>query len=199
VVRVPVHQAVLHGVSMVTRRFSVATPVLPPCELGSDPSELQSQVGEVQTRCRGYPVPMPRTSAQEVDLSQIWLFAPCSTRDLRKVRQSLDEVTAEAGEVLVEEGSTGHEFFLIVAGTATVRRRGRKIATLGPGKYFGELALLDRQPRSATVVAETDMVLLVLEQRHFLGLLDTLPSLARKLLGAMATRLREADKLAFPA
>src|ERR1039457_6695146 len=99
---------------------------------------------------------MPRTSAQEVDLSKIWLFAPCSTRDLRKVRQSLDEITADAGEVLCEEGSTGHEFFLIVKGTAAVRRKGRKIATLGPGKYFGELALLDRQPRSATVVAETD-------------------------------------------
>jgi CRP-like cAMP-binding protein len=84
-----------------------------------------------------------------------------------------------------------------VTGTAAVRRKGRKVATLGPGSYFGELALLDRQPRSASVVAETDMVLLVLEQRHFLGLLDTVPTLARKLLGAMAARLREADKLAF--
>jgi CRP/FNR family transcriptional regulator, cyclic AMP receptor protein len=140
---------------------------------------------------------MPRTSAQVVDLSKIWLFAPCSVRDLRKVRQSLDEISVEAGEVLVEEGSTGHEFFFIVKGTATVKRKGRKVTTLGPGQYFGELALLDRQPRSATVVAETDMELLVLEQRHFLGLIDTWPSLGRKLLGAMASRLREADKLAF--
>jgi CRP/FNR family cyclic AMP-dependent transcriptional regulator len=140
---------------------------------------------------------MPRTYAQEVDLSKIWLFAPCSAKDLRKVRQSLDEITAEAGEVLCEEGSSGHEFFIIVSGTAAVRRKGRKIATLGPGKYFGELALLDRQPRSASVVAESDMVLLVLEQRHFLGLLDTVPTLARKLLGAMAARLRESDQLAF--
>jgi CRP-like cAMP-binding protein len=140
---------------------------------------------------------MPRSSAQEVDLSKIWLFAPCSTRDLRRVRQSLDEITADAGEVLCEEGSQGHEFFIIVKGTAAVRRKGRKVATLGPGKYFGELALLDRQPRSASVVAETEMVLLVLEQRHFLGLIDTVPGLGRKLLGAMAARLREADKLAF--
>ena len=142
---------------------------------------------------------MPRSSAQEVDLSTIWLFASCSVRDLRKVRQSLDEMTAEPGEVLTEEGSAGHEFFFIVKGTAAVKRKGRKVATLGPGKYFGELALLDRGPRSATVVAETDMELLVLEQRHFLGLLDTMPSLARKLLGAMAARLREADKLALHA
>ena len=145
----------------------------------------------------GYPLRMPRTSAQEADLSKIWLFAQCSAKDLRKVRQSLDEISAEAGEVLCEEGSTGHEFFLIVSGTAVVRRKGRRVTTLGPGKYFGELALLDRQPRSASVVAETDMDLLVLEQRHFLGLLDALPSLSRKLLGTMAARLREADKLAF--
>jgi CRP/FNR family transcriptional regulator, cyclic AMP receptor protein len=140
---------------------------------------------------------MPRANTKEVDLSKIWLFAPCSARDLRKVRQSLDEIAAEAGEVLTEEGSAGHEFFLIVKGTAVVKRKGRKVTTLGPGKYFGELALLDRGPRSATIVAETDMILLVLEQRHFLGLLDTMPSLARKLLGAMAARLREADARAF--
>jgi CRP/FNR family transcriptional regulator, cyclic AMP receptor protein len=140
---------------------------------------------------------MPRSNAQDVDLSQIWLFAPLSTRDLRKVRQSLDEVTASPGEVLTEEGTSGHEFFLIVSGSAAVKRKGRKVAMLGPGQYFGELALLDRGPRSATIIAETDMELLVLEQRHFLGLLDTLPAMSRKLLGAMATRLREADKLAF--
>jgi CRP/FNR family cyclic AMP-dependent transcriptional regulator len=142
--------------------------------------------------------PMPRTSAKEIDLSQIWLFAACSARDLRKVRSSLDEIHVDAGEVLCEEGATGHEFFLIVSGTAAVKRKGRKVATLGPGQWFGELALLDRQPRSATIVAETDMDLLVLEQRHFLGLLDTMPSLSRKMLAAMASRLREADKLAFP-
>lgn len=151
----------------------------------------------VARRIGDYPFCMPRSSAQEVDLSKIWLFAPCSARDLRKVRQSLDEITTEAGEVLCEEGQPGHEFFLIVKGTATVRRKGRKVATLGPGQYFGELALLDRGPRSASVIAESNMELLVLEQRHFLGLLDTLPTLARKLLAVMAARLREADKLAF--
>jgi CRP/FNR family cyclic AMP-dependent transcriptional regulator len=141
---------------------------------------------------------MPRTIAKDVDLSKIWLFAACSERDLRKVRQSLDEISVEAGEVLCEEGTTGHEFFLIVKGTAAVRRKGRKVVTLGPGKWFGELALLDRGPRSATIEAETDMELLVLEQRHFLGLLDSMPSMARKMLGALASRLRESDEKAFP-
>ncbi|MGH9090630.1 MAG: cyclic nucleotide-binding domain-containing protein, partial [Acidimicrobiales bacterium] len=81
----------------------------------------------------------------------------------------------------------------IVDGQASVRRNGRRIATLGPGQYFGELALLDRRPRSATVISETEMLLLVLGQRQFNGVLDAVPALSRKLLAAMATRLRESD------
>jgi CRP-like cAMP-binding protein len=78
-----------------------------------------------------------------------------------------------------------------------VRRNNRKVATLGPGQYFGEMALLDRRPRSATVTSETDMTLLVLGQRQFNGVLDAVPALARKMLAAMATRLREADEKAI--
>jgi CRP-like cAMP-binding protein len=95
--------------------------------------------------------------------------------------------------VLVEEGTIGREFFLIVTGTAKVVRDGRKVATLGPGSHFGELALLDRRPRTASVVSEDAMDVLVLDQRHFNGLLESVPSIARKLLAALATRLREAD------
>ena len=130
---------------------------------------------------------------KEIDLSEIWLFASCSSRDLRHIRQSLDEVTVAPGRILCQEGSVGREFFLIVEGQASVRRKERKIATLGPGSYFGELALLDRQPRSASVIADTAMTLLVLEQRAFIGILDSVPSLARKLLSAMAARLEETD------
>ncbi|HXQ19800.1 MAG TPA: cyclic nucleotide-binding domain-containing protein [Acidimicrobiales bacterium] len=133
---------------------------------------------------------------KDVDLSEIWLFSSCSARDLRQIRQSLDEVTVSAGRVLCQEGSVGREFFLIVDGQAIVRRNERKVATLGPGSYFGELALLDRQPRSASVIADTDMTLLVLEQRAFIGVLDSVPSLARKLLSAMAVRLRDEDSRA---
>jgi CRP/FNR family transcriptional regulator, cyclic AMP receptor protein len=78
-----------------------------------------------------------------------------------------------------------------------VKRGKRRVATLGPGQYFGELALLDRRPRSATVVSETDMRLLVLAQREFSGVLEAIPSLSRKLLAAMAARLREADARAY--
>ncbi len=136
-------------------------------------------------------------SANDLDLSKIWLFSSCSTRELRTIRKALEEVTRPANTVLCEEGAIGHEFFLIVSGQASVRRNNRKVATLGAGQYFGELALLDRRPRSATVISDSEMLLLVLGQRQFNGVLDSIPTLARKLLTAMATRLREADSRAF--
>jgi CRP-like cAMP-binding protein len=126
-------------------------------------------------------------------LSNVRLFSALSKRELATVGQASDEVAAGAGEVLVKEGSLGHEFFLILDGTATVRRNGRKVATLGPGQYFGELALLDRAPRNATVVADGPMQLLVLGQREFNAVLDTVPGVAHKLLRSMAARLRDAD------
>ncbi len=139
-----------------------------------------------------YPVDMA-TGAKGVDLSDIWLFSTCSARDLRTIRRALEEVTVPPGRILCEEGAVGREFFLILDGRATVRRKGRRIATLGAGDYFGELALLDRRPRSATVVSDTEMLLLVLGQREFNGVLEAVPALSRKLLAAMATRLRESD------
>ena len=126
-------------------------------------------------------------------LSNVRLFSTLTKRELATVGKASDEIAATAGQVLVKEGATGHEFFLILDGTAAVKRNGRKIATLGPGQYFGELALLDRAPRNATVVAETPMQLLVLAQREFNDVLDTVPSLAHKLLRSMAARLRDAD------
>ena len=132
-----------------------------------------------------------------MNLGDIWLFSACSTSQLRTISRSVEEVAVPVGSVLVEEGTIGREFFFIVEGTASVRRKGRRIATLGPGSYFGELALLDRKPRSATVISETDMTLLVLEQRAFNGLLDAMPALSHKLLVAMSQRLREADAKAF--
>ena len=129
----------------------------------------------------------------DLDLSKIWLFSTSSAKDLRTIRRALEEVSVPSGRVLCEQGTIGREFFLIVKGEAAVRRNNRKVATLGTGQYFGELALLDRRPRSAT---ETEMQLLVLGQRQFNGVLDSVPALSRKMLAAMATRLREADERA---
>ena len=121
------------------------------------------------------------------------LFSALSKKELNQIGRASDEVSVPSGKTLVEEGSTGHEFFLILDGSAIVKRNGRKIATLGPGQYFGELALLARGPRNATVVADSDSRLLVLGQREFSGLLDEVPGLAHKILNTMATRLADAD------
>jgi CRP-like cAMP-binding protein len=137
------------------------------------------------------------TGGHTLDLSKIWLFSTCSAKDLRVIRKALEEVTVPPGRVLCEQGTIGREFFIIVEGKAGVKKNNRKTATLGPGQYFGELALLDRRPRSATVTSETDMDLLILGTRQFNGVLDAVPALSRKMLAAMAIRLREADDKAF--
>ena len=136
---------------------------------------------------------MARKDSKLDHLAQVRLFRACSRKELTTIGRASDEVRVAAGKTIVEEGQTGHEFFLILDGNATVQRNGRKVATLGPGDYFGELALLDRGPRNATVKADGDMEILVLGQREFSGVLDEVPTIAHKLLASMATRLREAD------
>jgi len=126
-------------------------------------------------------------------LAQVPLFAAFSKKDLQKIAKASDEIEIRTGRTLVEQGRVGHEFFLIVDGSAVVKRNGRKVADLKPGNYFGELALLTRAPRDATIEATSDMKLLVLGQREFSGIIDELPGLAHKLLPTMAQRLREAD------
>ncbi len=129
----------------------------------------------------------------------ISLFATWSSRDVRTIERVLEEVVVPPGRMLCEQGTMGREFFVIVKGQASVRRNDREVDTLGPGQYFGEIALLDRRPRSATVTSDTEMTLLVLGQRQFNGVLDTVPHFSSKLLAAMATRLREADQRAMAA
>jgi CRP/FNR family cyclic AMP-dependent transcriptional regulator len=136
---------------------------------------------------------MPRRDAFIDHLAQVPLFSACSRKDLGLVARRADDVAVDAGKQLVAEGAAGHEFFVIMEGTAKVTRNGRKVAELGPGDAFGELALLDKAPRNATVTAETPMKLVVLGQREFAGILDEVPGFARKLLAGMAHRLREAD------
>jgi CRP/FNR family cyclic AMP-dependent transcriptional regulator len=129
-------------------------------------------------------------------LAQVRLFSTLNKRELTLVGKASDEIRVPAGKVLVSEGTTGREFYLILEGQAVVRRGGRRVAMLGPGQYFGELSLLDRGPRTATVVADTDMALLVLGQREFSSILEAVPTVSHKLLEAMAHRLRECDSKA---
>jgi CRP-like cAMP-binding protein len=130
-------------------------------------------------------------------LGRTWLFSTCNKKELGLIGRASDEVSVDAGRLLTEEGKPGFEFFLILDGKAAVSRSGRKVATLRPGQYFGELSLLSRKPRDATVTSETPMQLLVLDQRQFDGIMDRVPGLAHKLMIAMAERLREADTRAL--
>jgi CRP/FNR family transcriptional regulator, cyclic AMP receptor protein len=127
-------------------------------------------------------------------LSGVSLFSTCAKHELRRIAALVDEIDAPKGKTLAREGDTGAEFFVVVEGTATATQGGRKVATIGPGSFFGELALLDQGPRAATVTAETDMQLLVLTSRAFFALVDDLPSVNRKILGGMAERLRSAER-----
>ena len=130
-------------------------------------------------------------------LASVPLFAACSRKDLQNIARASDEVSVSAGKTLVEQGQIGRECFVIVDGSATVKRNGRKVATLGPGDYFGELSLLDKGPRTASVTADSDMKVLVLGPREFSGVLDAVPGLAHKLLSTLAGRIRELDTKAY--
>jgi CRP/FNR family cyclic AMP-dependent transcriptional regulator len=126
-------------------------------------------------------------------LSNVRLFSALNRKELTLVGKSADQATVAAGQPVVTEGSPGHEFYLILDGSAVVRRNGRKVATLGPGDYFGELALLDGGIRSASVTAESELKVLVIAQREFFSVLDGVPAVTVKILANMAHRLREAD------
>ena len=129
------------------------------------------------------------------DLTRIWLFSGCTQAELRKIGKAMTEVTVPAGTLLVEQGQPGLLFFVVLAGTASVRRGRRSVATLGPGDFFGELSLLDHRPRSASVVCTTEMTLLVLRQRQFQKVLRETPTLTVRLLRVMAQRLRTSEAL----
>src|SRR5688500_135470 len=126
-------------------------------------------------------------------LASVPLFAACSQKDLQRIARASDEVQIPEGRTLVKQDEVGRECFVLVEGKVKVERNGRKVATLGPGAYFGELSLRDNGPRTATAITETDSTVLVLGPREFSGLLDEVPQLAHKLLAALAQRVRELD------
>ncbi len=130
-------------------------------------------------------------------LASVPLFSACTRKDLQKIARASNEITVDAGRVLTDQGDAGREAFVIIEGEAGVKRNQRKIATVGPGEAVGELSLLDHGPRTATVEASTPMTLLVLSAREFSGVVDEVPGLAHKLMGALASRIRELDNKVF--
>jgi CRP/FNR family cyclic AMP-dependent transcriptional regulator len=121
------------------------------------------------------------------------LFAGLLPSELDRVALVMNPIHVSAGDVVCAEGEPGHEFYVIADGEAEIERGGHTVAKLGPGDHFGELAVLDRGPRSATVRALTDARLYVLHEQSFTAVLNEVPALAQKLLSALASRLREAE------
>jgi CRP-like cAMP-binding protein len=127
-------------------------------------------------------------------LREVPLFSACTDKELAQIARACDQMAVDADVLVVEEGAKGQDFYLIVAGEASVVRAGRPVARLGAGQYFGELSLLDDAPRNATVTARTPMTLLRLGHKEFAAVLDSWPGVAHKLLKQMARRLRSADE-----
>lgn len=123
-------------------------------------------------------------------LEDVPLFAGCDRREIRAIGRLGDLTKRDSGTVLIEQGRHGGEVFIIIDGTVTVSRDGDELATLGPGEVVGEVAVLDRGPRTATVAADTPVEVLVFDPRSFASLLRETPDIARRILAETAGRLR---------
>jgi CRP/FNR family cyclic AMP-dependent transcriptional regulator len=171
-----------------------------------------SEGGVVTLATSGYPVhkPIPSGGSQRAQsvkvalkrrvevLSGVPLFAGLSNRHLQAVAHSCVSRCWPSECCVVPEGTKAQVCYIIVEGTADVRRKGRTIAHLGPGEFFGEIALLDPGPRSASVTTTTEMVAVELSRQSFLGVAEENPAILLRMLEALARRLRETtEKLAY--
>jgi len=130
-----------------------------------------------------------RKNAKIELIKRVPLFSGLSKRELVEVAAIADELAIAAGTELTQEGAAGHEFLVLVEGAADVRRKGRKVNTLGSGDFLGEIALVTGAPRTATVTTTAPARMLVITARDFRALLRRTPSLQLKVLEAIASRL----------
>ncbi len=138
------------------------------------------------------------TKAIESALANTSLFSQCSARELRLIARLAKPREVSEGTRLLVEGEVGDRMFVMLSGAATVQRGGRKIATLAAGDVIGELGILSRAPRNATVLTTVDSEVAVIGQRSINRLLADAPGFARKLLEALSDRVRELDRKLYP-
>ena len=122
-------------------------------------------------------------------LKRVPLFGGCSKAELLEIALSADELDLRDGYVLTREGRPGREFFVLVEGTVRVTKDGKKLADLGGGDWFGEIALLTHTPRTATVTATSPVRVLVVTDRAFRRVVETMPRIALKVLASVGQRL----------
>ena len=135
---------------------------------------------------------MAQPSADQI--ARVPLFAGLERRELERIANSFKERRVTAGSPIASEGQSGAGFFIITDGTAKVTVGGNERASLGPGDYFGEIALIDAGTRSATITAETDMTCYGLTQWEFRPIVESESRIAWKLLQALAQKLRAAEQ-----
>lgn len=140
-------------------------------------------------------VPMRRTRRETAAvLGRVPLFADFSRRHLERLARDTDELTFAPGERIVQEADPGETLYVVLSGSGTVTRKGRKVGRVVPGDFFGELSALDGGPRTATIVAETPMRVLRLFRRTLAAQLRDEPQLSLKLLTGMTRRVREVER-----
>jgi CRP-like cAMP-binding protein len=123
-------------------------------------------------------------------LKKVPLFEGMSSADLQRIAESAKERRFDAGTTIVSQGEPAQGFYLIMDGRVEVRQGNRTIGTLGPGNYFGELALIRETPRTATVVAKDPTTCLALARWDFKGIVVANPSVAIRLLETVANRIQ---------
>jgi CRP/FNR family cyclic AMP-dependent transcriptional regulator len=123
-------------------------------------------------------------------LARVPLFVGSSKRQLSGILEWTKEYRYKPGATIVREGANGQELFVILEGKASLSRKGKTITRLLPGDFFGEMAVIDGRPRSATVVADEDVDCLVLKKADFRAMVEGDPSIAWHLLKTFAARLR---------
>jgi len=126
-----------------------------------------------------------------VALNEIEIFADLSKQELRSVNRLMTTVNVKAGHHLARQGEQGREFMIIRKGEATVNRDGEKLTQLKKGDFIGETSVIAGIPRTATVIADTDMVIETMNRQEFSILLDEVPQLARKVLTGTVQRLHQ--------
>ena len=127
-------------------------------------------------------------------LKTIPLFATCGTGDLQRVAQLVDEVDIPDGKVIMRQGETGTEMFIVASGVARAERDGRHLADLGPGSVFGEMSIIAEGPRTATVTAVEPIRAFVVAHREFHSLMDNFPDFKMRVLEGLATKVRRLEE-----
>ncbi len=122
-------------------------------------------------------------------LKSVPLFAGCSKAELRRLAATADEIDVRTGFVMMREGRAGREFFVLIDGTVEVTKQGKKLSQLEGGDWFGEIALLTKVPRTASVTATSAVRALVVTDRAFRHLVEEMPSIGIKVLASVGDRL----------